>query len=153
VVTLERAPGRAVAARRSHLGSANGVYVNHACIVAPHQLSDGDRIVLGKFALSSHERRSTPSPEVYWFDYAVDLHYQAKPPMRAEVVASLAGAAVVVPELDRALPGRYATWLRASPEPATEQQAAALRFFEALGWGRLEPRMRPGPGAQHDSLQ
>jgi hypothetical protein len=47
--------------------SANGVYVNNVRIFEPHQLCDGDRILVGTqelcvFALSSRRGRTLPSP-------------------------------------------------------------------------------------------
>jgi hypothetical protein len=49
------------------LRSANGVYVNNVRIFEPHQLCDGDRILVGTqelcvFALSSRRGRTLPSP-------------------------------------------------------------------------------------------
>jgi pSer/pThr/pTyr-binding forkhead associated (FHA) protein len=203
------------------LGSSNGVYVNNVRITEPHQLCDGDRILVGTqelcvFAATSRrlptsvrlavirrsDRSGDPVPsterldpgavlvraaehlleqgaareaeqmlvdslnktleaarkghalpptvcadaarralalatalgEGSWFDYAVELHFQAGLGMSIETAGALAEAAVAVSGVDRALLGRYLAWLHTSAPSSAEEPEVVVRFLESVHW-------------------
>jgi hypothetical protein len=69
-----------------------------------------------------------------WFDYAVELYCRAGLCMSIEIAGALAEAAVAVSNVDRALLGRYMTWLRANAGPSAEEHEVLVRFLESVHW-------------------